>query len=140
MPGGLSAEHARQPPGKHTVQPLSTAKPESPKLKHLPNGHFRVMKSWTVVLGDRRWQVPARYQSNGITAPEFIKRPLGDGVEYPETWAAVFHDWLFTQPGVSRSEADRLFHDLLIAYGVPAPKAALMHGTVSAYSFSKIFR
>jgi len=62
---------------------------------------------------------------------------LGDGVEYRETWAAVFHDWLFTQPDISRTQADRMFYDLLITYGIPAQKAKLMYITVAAYSLKK---
>lgn len=77
------------------------------------------------------------YTSNGITAHPAIKATLGDGIQYPETWAAVFHDWLFTQPGMSRSTADRLFYDLLRAYGVSDTKARLMYNAVSAYSARK---
>jgi Protein of unknown function (DUF1353) len=96
-----------------------------------------VAEPWTVVLNGRVWRVPAGYESNGITGPVRVKRALGDGVDYPETWAAVFHDWLFTRPGMSRSSADRMFYDLLIAYGVPPQKAKLMFTTVAAYSMSK---
>lgn len=114
--------------------------PDAPKLKRLSNGHYRVKKDWRVDLDGRRWVVQKGYTSNGITAPAAIKSRLGDGVGHPETWAAVFHDWLFTQPGMSRSRADRLFYDALIAYGVSAEKARLMHATVSAYSASTRFR
>ncbi len=114
--------------------------PEVPKLKRLANGHYRVKKEWSVDLDGQRWVVQKGYTSNGITAPAAIKSRLGDGVNHPETWAAVFHDWLFTQPGMSRSRADRLFHQVLLAYGVSAEKARLMHATVSAYSLSKELR
>jgi len=114
--------------------------PEAPQLKRLANGHYKVRKPWTVVLGNRSWQVPAGYSSNGITAPAGVKASLGDGVDHPETWAAVFHDWLFTQQGITRTQADQTFHDLLIAYGVPAGKASLMYTFVAAYSVSKSFR
>ena len=69
-----------------------------------------------------------------------VRAFIGDGVTHPETWAAVFHDWLFTQPGISRAQADSLFYDLLIAYGVSPQKAKLMHATVSTYSLSKSTR
>lgn len=88
-------------------------------------------------LNGQVWRVPAGYKSNGITAPARLKKSLGDGVNHPETWAAMFHDWLFTRPGVSRARADRMFFDLLLAYGVPETKARLMFTTVSAYSMSK---
>lgn len=115
----------------------SVPTPDAPQLKKLSNGHYRVRKPWTVNLDGRQWQVPAGYTSNGITGPSFIKSSLGDGVQYKETWAAVFHDWLFTQPGVTRAEADQTFHKLLIAYGVPAEKARLMYDAVAAYSLTK---
>lgn len=115
-------------------------RPDAPVLKRLANGHYKLRKPWTVVMDGRIWQIPAGYSSNGITAPANIKASLGDGIHHPETWAAVFHDWLFTQKGASRTEADRTFHELLIAYGVPSRKASLMYTFVSAYSVSKSFR
>jgi Protein of unknown function (DUF1353) len=120
--------------------PVSKQKPQVPVLKRLENGHYRVRKPWTVELHGRLWQVQKGYTSNGITAPANLRNSLGDGVDHPETWAAVFHDWLFTQPGISRAQADKMFYDLLLAYGVPAQKAKMMHTTVAAYSLSKAFR
>lgn len=116
------------------------ARPDAPVLKQLPNGRYRVRKPWTVALNGNVWRVQKGFSSNGITAPAKIRASLGDGVDHPETWAAMFHDWLFTQPGVSRSAADKAFYDLLLAYGVPAQKARMMYTTVSAYSLSKAFR
>lgn len=113
------------------------ARPTVPELKKLKNGHYRVRKPWTVVLNGRTWVVPKGYTSNGMTAPESIKASLGDGVDKPETWSAVFHDWLFTQPGVTRAEADRAFHEILLAYGVSPIKAQMMYNTVKVYSLSK---
>jgi hypothetical protein len=115
----------------------TSSRPEAPRLKRLPNGHYRVKRPWNVDIGGRRWTVPAGYTSNGITGPAKLRAALGDGVEYRETWAAVFHDWLFTQPGISRGMADSLFHELLLAYGVEPGKARMMYSTVSAYSLSK---
>lgn len=123
-------------PSRVEVNSHAQAQPQSPQLKRLKNGHYRVRKPWTVVFGQHRWQVPAGFRSNGITAPAKIKNYLGDGVEHRETWAAVFHDWLFTQPGITRSQADRLFYELLIAYDVPIRKAAVMRTCVEAYSLS----
>lgn len=114
--------------------------PSAPELKRLKNGHYYVRQPWTVELNGRRWVVPKGYSSNGLTAPAALKKSLGDGVEFRETWAAVFHDWLFTQPGVSRSQADHAFYELLLAYGVPAEKARMMFTTVSAFSLSKMIR
>jgi Protein of unknown function (DUF1353) len=119
---------------------VQAAKPQPPKLKRLKNGHYRVTEPWTVQLNGKTWTVQAGYKCNGITAPKVIKQSLGDGVDRPATWAAVFHDWLFTQPKISRHQADKLFYDLMLAYKVPSKKAKLMYATVSAYSFSKKIR
>jgi hypothetical protein len=113
------------------------ATPDAPLLRKLPNGHYRVRKPWTVRVNGRTYQIQKGYTSNGITAPSAVKSTLGDGVQHEETWAAVFHDWLFTQPGISRAKADRLFYDLLLAYGVSEQKARLMYTSVSAYSLRK---
>lgn len=113
------------------------ARPEIPNLKRLKNGHYRVRQPWTVVLNGKTWIVEKGYTSNGMTAPLKIKTALGDGVDKPETWSAVFHDWLFTQKGISRAEADSNFHAILLAYGVSPTKAELMYSTVKAYSLTK---
>ena len=126
----------REPAADHGVRP----RPDAPQLKRVGNGRFRVCKPWTVRLNGRSWTVPAGYTTNGITGPSWLRSSLGNGVNHPETWAAVYHDWLFTQSGISRSQADQLFHDLLIGYGVSPFKAALMHSGVAAYSASKSFR
>lgn len=109
-----------------------------PDLKRLPNGHYRVRKPWSVEIGGQKWVVPAGYSSNGLTAPAWVKSSLGDGVTHPETWAAVFHDWLFTQPGITRSQADKMFYDLMVAYGISPQKAGMMYDSVAAYSFLKL--
>jgi hypothetical protein len=134
LPSCMEPMPAR-PPGLNQHRP--SLRPEAPKLRRLDNGHYRVRKPWTVHLNGRTYHVQRGYTSNGITAPPAIKSNLGDGIQYPETWAAVFHDWLFTQPGMNRATADRLFYDLLRAYGVPENKARLMYTTVSAYSARK---
>lgn len=140
-PMGPSIDGHSRRPGIHPVPvSISSARPAVPELKRLQNGRYRVRKPWAVALKGRRWEVPAGYSTNGITAPALMKKSLGDGVQHPETWAAIFHDWLFKQPGISRSEADDLFYDLLIAYGVPVAKAKVMYTSVAAYSLSKRFR
>ena len=126
-----------RPPARGVSVPVALQRPQAPQLKQVKRGYYRVRKPWTVDLNGRRWLVPAGFTTNGITAPDSMRKSLGDGIDRPETWAAIFHDWLFKQPGISRAEADKMFHDLLIAYGVPASKARIMYLTVSAYSLTK---
>lgn len=127
-------------PGHSSAATAAHARPDAPRLKRLKNGHYRVTAPWTVVLEGTEWHVQKGYASNGITGPDSMKHSLGDGVKEPETWAAVFHDWLYTQPGMTRAKADRLFYELLLAYGVSPLKSRLMYSGVAAYSKSKAVR
>lgn len=108
-----------------------------PRLLRLKNGHYRVLEDWQIHLNGTRFVVQKGYTCNGITASDLVKMTLGDGVDYPETWSAVFHDWLFTQPGISRQEADRLFYDIMIAFRISPVKAKLMYAEVARRSFQK---
>lgn len=136
---GPSPSRDRMPAGAVKTQ-VSRSRPAAPDLVRLKNGRYRLRSPWKVALNGRHWQIQRGYTSNGITAPGKLKATFGDGVAHPETWAAMFHDWLFTQPGVTRRQADQLFYDLLIAYGVPRSKARIMYSTVAAYSISKALR
>jgi hypothetical protein len=120
--------------------PVAKMPPPAPALMRTKKGRYKVTRPWTLDIGGQRWTVQKGYTCNGITAPEKIRKSLGDGVQHPETWAAVFHDWLYTQPGMTRDKADRLFRELLLAYNVPAFKADLMFSGVSAYSATKSLR
>lgn len=127
-------------PGKYSAQQHQVAiadRPEAPHLKRIRKDRYRVTRPWTLELNGKIWRVQKGYVCNGITAPKKIREILGEGVDAPETWAAVFHDWLFTQPGMSREKADQLFHELLLAYDVPPLKARLIYSSVSLYSASK---
>jgi hypothetical protein len=124
-------------PGSSLTQ--SEQGPEAPVLVRLPNGHYRVKRPWKLQFNGNYYLIPAGYSSNGITAPARVRAALGDGITHPETWAAVFHDWLFTRKNNQRARADRQFYELLLAYGVDDRKARLMYSTVSAYSLSKDF-
>jgi Protein of unknown function (DUF1353) len=122
------------------VKTATADRPNPPQLEKVGKARYRLCEPWKVNIGGKIWRVPTGYSSNGITAPNLVKASLGNGLDRPETWAAVFHDWLFTQKGISRSQADKLFHQLLLAYGVPPRKAAAMYAVVSAYSISIRFR
>jgi hypothetical protein len=127
-------------PGHSSTVPVAKNHPQRPVLVKKKNGRYKVAEPWTLELDGKVWNIQKGYSCNGITAPERMKMTLGDGVDKPETWAAVFHDWLFTQPGISRKTADQLFYRALLAYGIPEIKARLMFTSVSAYSATKALR
>jgi hypothetical protein len=134
---GCGPMSTRQMTRNPTMVSAPVGRLNPPELVRLRNGRYRMASDWHVTLNGQSWKVPKGYRTNGITAPSWVKTSLGDGVQHPETWAAVFHDWLFTQPGVSRATADGLFHEMLLGYGVSSFKARLMFGAVTTYSASK---
>jgi hypothetical protein len=125
----------QQPP---RVQHHQTPPPK-PKLKKLANGHYRVTKPWKVRLSGRTFHIQKGYTSNGITAPDYVKKSLGDNVNAPETWAAVFHDWCFTQKRISRSQADDYFIELMHAYHIPQYKIDMMGTAARGYTLYKLW-
>ncbi|MFC5050583.1 DUF1353 domain-containing protein [Rubritalea spongiae] len=117
--------------------PTPVNKPAKPKLTKLENGHYRVTQAWTVKLSNKTFRVQKGYTSNGITAPSYIKKSLGDNINAPTTWAAVFHDWCFTQKNISRSQADDYFVELMHAYRIPQQKIDLMGTAARGYTLYK---
>jgi Protein of unknown function (DUF1353) len=138
--GGTSHDRERMSASGSIKTQVGKKRPAAPDLVRTKKGRYKLRAPWKVQLNGREWNIQRGYSSNGITAPDSLKKTLGDGVNHPETWAALYHDWLFTQPNITRNEADRLFYELLIAYDVPQTKARLMYSTVAAYSASKAFR
>lgn len=111
--------------------------PPKPKLKRLANGHYTVLEDWPVNVSGRKFIVQKGYTSNGITAPKSIKNMLGDNVNAPETWTAVFHDWCFTQKNLTRLECDNLYIQLMRDLKISPQKIQLMGATVKGYSIYK---
>ena len=108
-----------------------------PNLERLPNGHYRMLNDWQVRVNNRQFTVQQGYTSNGITGPQSAKTFMGDHVNAPETWCAMFHDWCFTQNYLTRQQADDYFVALLYSYDVPAYKIKIMETTVKSYSTYK---
>jgi len=126
----------------HSTKPHQQSKsqslyPTKPKLVKLENGYYRLLADWRVQVGGRTFILQKGYSCNGITAPKRIKSMLGDGVDAPETWSAVFHDWCFTQPNLTRHEADTYFVKLMKAYRINSTKISLIETAVRGYTLFK---
>ena len=111
--------------------------PLKPNLKKLSNGHYQVLEDWPLTVSNRNFVVQKGYTSNGITAPQSIKTLLGDHINAPETWTAVFHDWCFTQNHLGRPECDSLYIQLMKDFKINPNKIALMGTTVRGYTVYK---
>jgi hypothetical protein len=72
-----------------------------------------------VEVGDgERIEVPVGFTTDGASVPTWAQKVTGwDPWVDPQRWAGVVHDWLYSQPGVSKSYADAVFRALLASDG-----------------------
>ena len=129
---------APQPYPSPSISQNSTINtPKRPNLQRLTDGHYRVLNDWPVTVNGKRFLVQKGYNSNGITAPKSIKMMLGDHINAPETWTAVFHDWCFTQKNLTRLQCDIYYIQLMRDFKISPQKIQLMGTTVKGYSIYK---
>ncbi len=84
-----------------------------------------------IQVGDERIEVPVGFTTDGASVPGWAKRVTGwDAWNDPQRWAGVAHDWLYSQPGVSKSYADKVFRALLESQGAGPVKRDLMYAAV----------
>ena len=119
-------------------QPGSTASIESKRPSVSPS--YRVTIVWILgdplvvqVAGGERIEVPVGFTTDGASIPGWAQTLTGwEPWEDPQRWAGVVHDWLYSQPGVSKSHADDVFRAVLASEGASSWKRKLMYGAVVA--------
>lgn len=77
---------------------------------------------------DRRFTVPAGFESDGVSTPRFLWATISPAVDPRTLRGGIAHDYIYrTQPeGWSRADADNMFYDLCREDGFgwwPAQKA-----------------
>ena len=86
-----------------------------------------------VQVGEERIEVPVGFTTDGASVPGWAQRLTGwDPWTDPQRWAGVVHDWLYSQPGVSKFHADNVFRALLASQGATDVKRDLMYAAVVA--------
>jgi hypothetical protein len=91
-----------------------------------------------VEVGDgERIEVPVGFTTDGASVPRWAQKVTGwDPWDDPQRWAGVVHDWLYSQPGVSKSRADSIFRALLASEGTSRWKRDAMYAAVVAAGWS----
>jgi hypothetical protein len=80
-----------------------------------------------------RIEVPVGFTTDGASVPTSAQKLTDWGPwEDPQRWAGVVHDWLYSQPGVSKSHADDVFRAILASEGASTWKRRLMYAAVVA--------
>ena len=93
--------------------------------------------------GDR-FEVVTGFTTDGASVPTWAQRITSwKPWEDPQRWAGITHDWLYTQPGVSKLHADNVFRAVLVSEGAGYWKRKLMYtavliGGLPAYRLSLI--
>lgn len=72
-------------------------------------------------------EIPAGFATDGASIPRALWRLCGHPLAAPRVYAAIVHDWLYSggAPGMTRAQADAIYRDLLVCYGVPAAVAVV---------------
>ncbi|QBQ74834.1 tail assembly-like protein [Caudovirales GX15bay] len=77
--------------------------------------------------GDDKVTVPKGFTTDGASIPKIAQWMTGwTPWDEPQRWAAITHDWLYTQRGVGKLYADRVFRSVLESEGAPAFKRNVM--------------
>jgi hypothetical protein len=83
--------------------------------------------------GGERIEVPVGFTTDGASVPGWAQTLTGwEPWADPQRWAGVVHDWLYSQPGVSKSHADAVFRAVLASEGASWWKRKLMYAAVVA--------
>jgi hypothetical protein len=84
-----------------------------------------------VQVGDDRIEVPTGFTTDGASVPDWAQRiTRWKPWEDPQRWAGIVHDWLYSQPGVSKRYADDVFRAVLVSEGAGWLRRKLMYAAV----------
>lgn len=88
-----------------------------------------LLEELTVWYQERSVTVPAGFQSDGCSVPEFLWSTVSPQIDPRTLRGAVVHDWLYRHcpEGWERKDADELFYDTIKADGFPGFKAYLAY-------------
>jgi Protein of unknown function (DUF1353) len=84
-----------------------------------------------VQIGDERIEIPTGFTTDGASVPDWAQRiTRWKPWEDPQRWAGIVHDWLYSQPGVSKRYADDVFRAVLASEGAGWLRRKLMYAAV----------
>lgn len=81
--------------------------------------------------GTDRIEVSVGFTTDGASVPGWAQTVTGwEPWEDPQRWAGVVHDWLYSQPGVTKRHADNVFRAILVSEGAGWFKRKMMYAAV----------
>ncbi|PKQ78079.1 DUF1353 domain-containing protein [Aeromonas sobria] len=105
------------------------------KLLLTPSGdkNWIVQETIMIETGTRTFSIPKGMITDLASVPRALWIALPPFGEY--TIAAVVHDRIYRAPelNITRAEADQLFYDLMVQYGVSTVKAKAMYYGVRSF-------
>ena len=88
-----------------------------------------LLEDLTVTWNNKTVTVPAGFQSDGCSVPEFLWDTVSPQLDPRTLRAAIVHDYLYREcvPNWTRKEADELFYDFMVTDGMSKFKAGLAY-------------
>jgi len=77
--------------------------------------------------------VPSGFSYDGATIPSVAWQAFYTPFDPIIMGPSLIHDWLYSNHQTTRTEADNIYHDLLLGNGVPEDKARLILVAISVF-------
>lgn len=96
-----------------------------PKLVLVDENIHRLEGDWVIIFRDEEYIVPDGMLTDGASIPTYLQWLCGSPFKQPRLKAALVHDFLYGggDPEATRKDADDLYRDLQISFGIPKWKA-----------------
>lgn len=90
-----------------------------------------------VTINEAPLTIPQGFTTDGASIPRVGQILTGwDPWEPPQRWAAICHDWCYTQAGITKRFADDAFKAVLISEGATVWQRTVMHAAVVLFGGS----
>ena len=88
-----------------------------------------LLEDLTVTWRGKTVTVPAGFESDGCSVPEFLWDTVSPQLDPRTLRAAIVHDYLYRNalPGWTRKDADELFYDFMVEDGMSKFKAGIAY-------------
>lgn len=101
-------------------------------------GMLALERDWHIMYRGEWYTVPMGFLTDGASIPFYLRWLCGSPFQPPRMYAALLHDWLYSggDPEATRADADDLYRDLQMWFGIPRWKAYAEWAALRAFGRS----
>lgn len=112
-----------------------------PILRAKGEGQFELAFDFDLEYRGEKYHVPAGFVTDGASIPFELRCICGDPFDIPRLYAAIVHDYLYSGGDAesTRADADDLYRDLQIAFGISRWKAYIEWAVLRVFGASHYY-